>query len=136
MPRALEDRDCRFRVQLGECGKTRLLAAVSIGLLLVCSSACTRLDPEITYQHARRAYRQGDLTAAENEAEKGYKQFHNVSVEWAWKFAILRARALSGRGMNDEVLKLLASEPEPPLSGDLAVQRYRLEAVAYASSLR
>jgi CHAT domain-containing protein len=38
--------------------------------------------------------------------------------------------------MNDEVFKLLASEPEPPLSGDLAVQKYRVESVAYASSIR
>jgi tetratricopeptide (TPR) repeat protein len=73
------------------------------------------------------------MTAAAEEAEKGYKDFHNSSPEWAWKFAILRASVLRWRGMNDEVLKLMASEPDPPSSGDLAVQRQRLEGVAYAS---
>jgi CHAT domain-containing protein len=113
-----------------------LLATISLALTLVCLSACTHRDPEIVYQRGIRAYRQGNLAAAADEAEKGYKRFHNTGAEWAWKFTTLRARVLSWRGMNDEVLKLLASEPAPPLSGDLAVQRYRLEAVAYASSLR
>jgi CHAT domain-containing protein len=73
------------------------------------------------------------MAAAAEEADKGYKDFHNISPEWAWKFAILRASVLRWRGMNDEVLKLIASEPDPPSSGDLAVQRQRLEGVAYAS---
>ena len=136
MTRALQDRESHFLVwPRKRCG-TRLLATVSVALALVWLSACTRRDPEIVYQRATRALRQGDLAAAANEAEKGYKQFHKASPDWAWKFTTLRARVLSWRGMNDEVLKLLAAEPEPPLSGDLAVQRYRLDAVAYALSLR
>jgi hypothetical protein len=136
MPRALQDRDSHFVVRPGKRCGTRLLATISLALTLVCLSACTHRDPEIVYQRGIRAYRQGNLAAAADEAEKGYKRFHNTGAEWAWKFTTLRARVLSWRGMNDEVLKLLASEPAPPLSGDLAVQRYRLEAVAYASSLR
>jgi CHAT domain-containing protein/Tfp pilus assembly protein PilF len=136
MPRALQDRDSHFVVRPRKRGAARLLATISVALMLVCLSACTHRDPEIAYQQAIRAYRQGNLAAAANQAEKGYKQFHKASADWAWKFTTLKARVLSWRGMNDEVLKLLASEPEPPLSGDLAVQRYRLDAVAYALSLR
>jgi tetratricopeptide (TPR) repeat protein len=136
MPRALQDRDSHFVVWPRKRRDTRLLATVSLALTLVWLSACTHRDPEIVYQRAIRAYHQGNLAAAANEAEKGYKQFHKASADWAWKFTTLRARVLSWRGMNDEVLKLLASEPEPPVSGDLAVQKYRLESLAYASSLR
>jgi len=76
------------------------------------------------------------MAGAGDEAERGYKEFHSLSREWAWQFTILKAKVLYSRGMSDETLKLLASEPNPPLSGDLAVQKKRLEAVAQASSLR
>ncbi|MGB8014039.1 MAG: CHAT domain-containing tetratricopeptide repeat protein [Terriglobales bacterium] len=71
--------------------------------------------------------------AAASEAEKGYKDFHTAGPEWAWKFTILRARVLHLRGMDDEALKLLSSEPTPPPSGELAVQKLRWEGLAYAS---
>jgi len=75
------------------------------------------------------------MAAAAQEAEEGYKNFRNLSAEWAWKFTILRATVLRWRGMNEEVLKLMDSQPEPPQSGDLAVQIQRLEGVAYGSLL-
>jgi tetratricopeptide (TPR) repeat protein len=36
-------------------------------------------------------------------------------------------------GRRDDVLALLASEPAPPTAGELAVQKHRLEGLAYAS---
>ena len=67
------------------------------------------------------------------EAEKGYREFHTASAEWAWKFAILRARVLHGRGMDDEAIKILTSEPASPPSGELAIQKLRWEGLSYAS---
>lgn len=116
------------------CSKARVLGAISLVALLVCFPGCTRHDPQAAYDRARHAYQRGDMAAAGDSAENGYKDFHNLSVEWAWKFAILKARVLYWRGMNDEVFRLLASEPHPPLAGDLAVQMYRLRAVAQTSS--
>jgi CHAT domain-containing protein len=66
------------------------------------------------------------------EADKGYDGFGRASPEWAWKFTILKARILSWEGRNDEVLKLLASEPSPLPSPDLEVQKLRLEGVTFA----
>jgi len=40
---------------------------------------------------------------------------------------------LHWQGRNDDVLALLTSEPGPPLSGELAVKRQRLEGAAYIS---
>jgi len=73
------------------------------------------------------------MVAAASEAEKSYKDFHAVSPEWAWKFTILRARALRSRGLNDEALRLLTSEPAAAPSGELTVQKLRWEGLAYAS---
>ena len=73
------------------------------------------------------------MVTATVEAEKGYKEFHAISPEWAWRFAILRARVLHWRGMDDEAIKILTSEPAPPPSGELAIQKLRWEGLAYAS---
>jgi CHAT domain-containing protein len=73
------------------------------------------------------------MAAASSEAEIGYKNFHTAGAEWAWKFAILRARVLHVRGMDDEAIKILTSEPAPPPLGETAVQRLRWEGLAYAS---
>src|ERR1700678_4036516 len=136
MIRAPRNRDSEPRSNGETCRKTRVLSIAPLVALLVCFSACTSTNPQTAYDHARQAYHRGDMATAADEAEKGYKEFHALSTEWAWKFVILRAKVLYWRGMNDEMLKLTASEPNPPLSGDLAVQKLRLEAVAHASSHR
>jgi len=104
-----------------------ILAAISL-------SACSRhRDPQAVYDRAFQTFRHGDMAAAGDEAEKGYKKFHGVSPEWAWKFAILKGRALYGRGMSEEVLKMLASEPGTPPAGELAIREQWLEGLAYTS---
>jgi CHAT domain-containing protein len=117
-------------------GKDQSLAsrAASAVFAFVCMTACIgHHNPQAAYDHAEQTLRHGDMAAAAQEAEKGYRDFHNISVEWAWRFTILKASVLRWRGMNDDVLKLLASEPQPPSSGDLAVQRERLGGVAYSA---
>ncbi len=78
------------------------------------------------------SFRTGQVAKAEQEAESGYKQFHNRGSEWAWRFLLLQADALSWRGMNDRVLPLIASEKSAP-PGDLAIRKARLEGSAYGS---
>jgi len=73
------------------------------------------------------------MVAATLEADKGYKNFHTAGPEWAWKFTILRARALHSRGLNDEALKLLTSESASPPPGELAVQKLRWQGIVYVS---
>jgi CHAT domain-containing protein len=104
---------------------------LGIALLPGCSR---RRDPQTAFDHARQTYRHGDMAAAAVEAERGYKEFRGTSAEWAWNFALLRAKVLFWRGMYSEALGLLSSEPAPRPTGDLAVQRLRLAAVAYAKS--
>lgn len=116
-----------------------LLAVRAIQLALVvlavsCLSACHRRhDPQVAFDLAVQTLRHGDISAAWNQSEEGYKEFRDVSPEWAWKFTILRARARYWHGLNHDVLSILDSQPHPPPGGELLVQKERLEAVVYAS---
>src|SRR5579863_702684 len=118
-------------------GRARGIARRIIPLTVCLASflACvSRRDPQAAFDHARQTFQHGDLALAQQEAEKGYADFHETGSDWAWKFKILEADAMYWRGMSDSVLKVLSSEPSPPSSGELAVQKQRLEGLAYASS--
>jgi len=100
-------------------------------------SACSgRRDPQTAFEHVTETLKHGDVVAATNEAERGYRQYHSVSAEWAWKFTIIKASALYRGGTYTEVLKVLASEPASVPSGELAVKKRWLEGLAYSSLRR
>src|SRR5580700_4610947 len=101
--------------------------------LFVCAG---RRDPNIAFNRAESAFEKGDTEVAAREADIGYRLFHKASKEWAWRFTILKARTLSRQGRDEDVLRLLASEPGPPPTQDLLVQEHRIEAVTYASLRR
>ncbi len=117
----------------GSCFERHVSRAVLLVFALACLFACSRRDPQAAYDHAKQTLRKGDAVAAALEAEKGYKDFHAVGSEWAWKFTILKARALHLRGMNQEALSLLTSESIPPPSGELVVQKLMWQGLAYVS---
>ncbi len=113
-------------------GKAGVRAAVI--LTLAGGIGCTQHhDPQAAYDQARQSYRQGKVAVAAAEARKGYEEFHRANSEWAWKFRMLEADTLLWQGRDSEALTLLASEPSPPSSGELAVRRLRIEGVAYDS---
>jgi CHAT domain-containing protein/Flp pilus assembly protein TadD len=104
---------------------------LSFVLLFLLLSACARhRNPEAALAHATETFKHGNLIAADEEAKKGYEDFHAQSSEWAWKFRILNANVLLWRGMAGDALALLDSEREPPPAGDLTIQKIRLEGSA------
>ena len=108
-------------------------------ILLLLSYACpwactTHRNPQTVYDHAQTTFQHGDLKRAQEEAKKGYDDFHAVSTEWAWRFRILESNAQLSQGKSGEVLALLEAEPMAPSSGELAVQRLREEGIAYGLS--
>ena len=117
----------------GSCFERRVTRAVLLAFALACLFACKRRDPQAAYDHAKQTLRKGDTVAAALEAEKDYKDFHAVGSEWAWKFTILKARALHLRGMNEEALSLLTSDSIPPPSGELVVQKLMWQGLACIS---
>jgi CHAT domain-containing protein len=109
------------------------LLLVLIGIAAACLSTCARSrNPQAALDHAEQTFQHGDLVRAQEEARKGYEDFHATGSDWAWRFRILEASILLWRGMTDSALPLLVSEPTPPQSGELAVQKQRLEGLANA----
>lgn len=102
-------------------------------LAIMAPFGCVRQDPQKAYDHAWSTYQHGDLIHAQEEADKGYANFHMTSPEWAWKFTILRARTLCERGRYEQAIKLLASEPAAPTFGELAIRKAWLEGLAHTS---
>ena len=118
----------------GRLWRLRELGIVLLILGVVLTLCCSRRrDPQAAFDHATKTVAHGDLAAAAVEAEKGYREFHNISPEWAWKFTIFRATVLYQQGMSDKALKLLGSEPALPPSGELAVKKRWLEGLTYTS---
>ena len=103
---------------------------LAIAFLPNCSR---RRDPQSAYEHALQTFQHGDLKRSLEDAKEGYDEFHTVSADWRWKFRILEANAMVSQQKSADALALLASEPEPPSSGELAVQLRRLESAAYAA---
>jgi CHAT domain-containing protein len=91
-------------------------------------------NPQAALDRATQIFQQGDLVRAQKEAEKGNEDYRAAGPDWAWKFRILEANVLLWEGASDRALEVLVSEPAPPSSGELAVQRLRLEGLAYNSS--
>jgi CHAT domain-containing protein len=131
MPRG-QKRQHRYH-QTGAFNGAWALRAITLVLAVVGLQGCSRRDPQAVLDHARQTLRKGDTVGAALESERGYKDFRAAGPEWAWKFTILRARALHLRGMNEDALKLLTSESTPLPSGELAVQELMWKGLAYVS---
>jgi CHAT domain-containing protein len=106
-------------------------------IFAICLPACVRRpEAQATFDHAMSTFQHGDMETAAKEAETGYRLFHEVDGDWGWRFTILRAKILRWRGANDAMLNLLSSQSGPLPSGALAVEKQRLESVAYVSLRR
>jgi CHAT domain-containing protein len=88
-----------------------IVAGLSL-LLLGCLLSCVKQKPQDTYDHAFKALLHGDLKQAQDEAHQGCQRF-KPNTGWAWKFRTLEARAALHRGLYEDALKLLKSEPLP-----------------------
>lgn len=108
--------------------------SASLVFLFTLLCACSRRGgPQLAFDRAMQTFRHGDMAAAAEQAEEGYKTFHTVSDEWAWQFRILQANALIWRGTPDQALSLLTSETSQIPTGQLTIEKYRLEGLAYTS---
>ena len=96
--------------------------------MLSCGGCST--SPHVSYEHASRAFLHGELRQSQEAAERGYQHYRQSSPEWAWRFRILEARAALWRGLYEDVLEFLGSQPAPPNQHDLAVPTLTLVGVA------
>jgi CHAT domain-containing protein len=91
----------------------------------------SRIDPQVSYNHARSAFIRGDLDLAQREAESGYRHFRDQDVHWASRFQLLDAEVMLQRRMSEAALKMLGSFPSELNDPDLLTQKFAIETVAY-----
>jgi CHAT domain-containing protein/tetratricopeptide (TPR) repeat protein len=87
-------------------------------VLLACLIGCQHgSSAEETYHKAYENFLQGNLQAADQQAEQAASRWSVTSSPgWHWKFLLLRARVMLLRGRQDCVPSLLrGSPPDPPL---------------------
>src|SRR6267378_886427 len=89
-----------------------------------------RDSPQITFDRAEKALRHGQARQSQDQAAQAYRQYRSSNPAWAWKFLILEAQAALERGLNEDVLKLLKSEPLPSDQPDVAIPALMLAGVA------
>ena len=100
---------------------------MTVGLL---SCGPRRGNPQLAFDHSYQAFLHGNLRRSQDDAERAYQQFSHESPYWAWKFKILKAKAVLARGLFEEVVKILGSEPLPADDPDLAVSALTQIAIA------
>jgi CHAT domain-containing protein len=95
--------------------------------------SCNRggATPDLSYDHANRAFLHGDLKQSQDEAERGYQQFRDSRPEWAARFRILEARAALWRGLYEEVIQLLSSATTSGDQPDFAISALTLTGFAH-----
>jgi CHAT domain-containing protein len=89
-----------------------------------------RDSPQMTFDRAEKALRHGQVSQCQDQAAHAYREYRSSNPAWAWKFLILEAQAALERGLNEDVLKLLKSEPIPSDQPDVATPALMLAGVA------
>src|SRR5258708_178640 len=89
-----------------------------------------RDSPQITFDRGEKGLRHSQARQRQDEAAQAYRQYRSSNPAWAWKFLILEAQAALERGLNEDVLKLLKSEPLPSDQPGVAIPALMLAGVA------
>ncbi len=91
-------------------------------------------DPATVFQNIHKDFLQGNLDAAQREAEKAREDFSTSGADWPMKFRLLEAEILIYQGRRPEVIALLdAPGVTYPAAGDLAIKRDLLSGLARAT---
>jgi CHAT domain-containing protein/Tfp pilus assembly protein PilF len=85
--------------------------AILLSLLICGIPGCLQENPADTYAHAKAAFVKGDLFGSQQQAEREYERIRRSNPQWAWKFKILEAESMLWRGMYQDVLDALDSQP-------------------------
>jgi CHAT domain-containing protein len=87
-------------------------------------------SPQLIFDRAHKALLHGQVSQSQDQAAQAYRQYRKSDPEWASRFLILEAQAALERGLNEEVLSLLKSEPLSPNHPDVAIPTLMLMGVA------
>lgn len=84
--------------------------------------------PQQEYERTWQLFQHGALEKSQFEADQGNLRYATSNPEWAVKFRLLEARAMTWRGMDNEALFLLSQEPNLHNSQDDTIEKLTLEA--------
>ena len=97
------------------------------------ASGCRKADtPNELYEQIVRTVDHGDLNASLANVEKALNQNVGNSIEWHWRFLVLKARILISRSSFQDALNLLHDElPAQLAASDVAVRKKLMEGIAH-----
>ena len=77
--------------------------------------------------------KRGELWPALEETNKAFQRYPSESIEWHWRFRVLKAEILHRQGLDSEALALVKPELPPALAtSDLAIRRKLAQGIASA----
>ena len=110
---------------------TRLKGA-SLGLLVLFLACASSRNPQAQFEQTQQVFVRGDLTRAQDQADRAWHYYDGRNPFWAWRFRALDAKILAWRGMYRDVFPVLSAEfPASLKNSDLDFQRRELLGVAY-----
>lgn len=102
-------------------------------LLLAALSDSPAVNASATYLHAEQNFIHGYHEDSQRESEGAYQRFLYSDPFWARKFQLLAATAMSWRGLNEDVVRLLTDDRIPSSDSNYRIQRFAIEASALTS---
>jgi CHAT domain-containing protein/Tfp pilus assembly protein PilF len=113
--------------------KLRFLTVLLVPTVFVLVLGCNRVAArEALYDRIVSEIQHGDLPSASADIEKGLQLYAPRSEEWSWRFRVLKAQVAVSQSKADDALALLQGDLPPKLlSSEVAVQKLRIEGIAY-----
>lgn len=89
-------------------------------------------DPQLVYDRIFNQVVHGDLQDATKEVDHAYAVYRPKSLEWGWRFKVLKAQILITQSRAQETLDLLSGDlPASLAASDVAVRKFNYEGIAY-----
>ena len=99
--------------------------------LLLIQLQCTRPKNSVAeFDHARQLFLHGHLERSQQDAARNYSRLMHINPAWAMKFQLLEAEDMVWRGMYEDVLHLLSTQPMPSIDRESFVEKLTLQGVA------
>jgi CHAT domain-containing protein len=98
--------------------------------LLVLCTGDAQLSPDEQFQRVTLMFEHGALAGSQPIAAELAERYQYTNPEWSAQFRILEAQSAAWRGMDEEVLRILADELPPSAESSLRIRRLTLKAAA------
>jgi CHAT domain-containing protein len=111
----------------------RVSVVIFLSAIIAWTSGCGKADnPGYVYDRIAHTVDHGDLNSSLVDVEKALGKNVGSTLEWHWRFLILKARILISRSEFKDALNLLHEElPSSLVASDTAVRKRLMEGIAH-----